>query len=187
MTKNIDALILTNKAYEFSSSVDSVVYQDTLQGLAAEYAGADHTERQREELFKAEIYRNLGSIARALSRNELPEVLDGRNPYSGIYMRRVDTILPERDESLLPEIPGHNAGLEQVNVNGSLYAHDFLVAHPQLIDEYVAKNAIATKLIERRRLQESVDMYFTGHNAPELLDEALFDLDIIKTAFSHMR
>ena len=192
MSKSIDALILTNKAYDFSNSVDSPLISDNEQGLwQLKHAPETVTDTEQRELWAGEIYIKLGAIAHTLSTHELPDVLDPNNPIGGIYMRKVDDILPERTESLLPEIPGHDLGLDKLRIDaGTLYTHDFLVLHPELIPEFLSKNGVATRIITNRRKKEedagALEYFHAGRNASKLLDAALADLDLIAHAFRRM-
>lgn len=190
MTKSIDALILTNKADTFSQSVDTPQVQDIKQGLWMLHRDPEaYDEIGRHEIHSGELFISLGSIAHALCKNELPEsdVVSDDNPLRGRYIRLLDDILPDHtDEPLLPDIPGSAYGLENVQVNGSLYTHDFLVAHPDLVDEFLSKNALANKIIANRRLNEDSPEAlepFNGRNASTLLHAALDDLDLISQAF----
>lgn len=188
MSKTIDALIITDYAQQYADTVLNP--EDIRQGLRELRNGKIDDDRTREELYASELFFNLGRIAYTLSDHRLPEYIDGDNPLGGIVMRKIDMALPERTESLLPEVPGHGMGLERVDIrSGSLYTHDFLVSHSHLLDEFVSKTALANKIITSRRIAEGLapatDPFAIKH-APELLELAAYDLSRVGQAFRHL-
>jgi hypothetical protein len=189
MSHTIDALIITSQARHFSETVPYPA--DIEQGLWELDHSIDAGDRQeRDELYAGELFKNLGAIAHMLSQHELPEIVRANNPLRGIVMRQIDEALPERTESLFPPIPGHDMGLDGLRVTGgSLYTHDFLVSHPELIPEYISKTAMVQQIITRRRKATGelpADTTFSLRLAPELLDAAVDDLSAIGEKFRHL-
>ena len=151
MTNKLNTIVLAKSARDLSTAAPHYEYEDTAQGLwyiynnrTNWYSGDAITETDKEELFAADIFLHLGSLAHALATLQPLTQVDNRNPLKDPTLRILDDIIDDEAGRFPTEVPFEYIG----SVPKPFY--EYLEEHVERQREYLAKSAIAAEVIARR-------------------------------------